>query len=111
MREEMELNRQHWDAATAIHTRENVYGIEDFKSGECRLHRVEVEEIGDVRGKSLLHLQCHFGLDTLSWARRGARVIGIDFSPAAIQAAKALSAETNTPAEFILTDLYDLEKN
>ena len=109
MREEMELNRQHWDAATAIHTRENVYGIEDFKAGKCRLHRVEVEEIGDVRGKSLLHLQCHFGLDTLSWARRGARVTGIDFSSKAIALAKQLSAETNVAAQFTCTNLYELQ--
>ena len=74
MREELELNRRHWDEATQIHQRGNVYGLEDFKAGACRLHRVEVEEVGDVRGKRLLHLQCHFGLDTLSWARRGAKI-------------------------------------
>jgi len=61
----MDVNRQHWDEATDLHARANVYGIEDFKAGRCRLHRIEVEELGDVRGKSLLHLQCHFGLDTL----------------------------------------------
>jgi hypothetical protein len=67
----LELNRQHWDEVTRIHARNNVYGIDEFKAGGCRLHRVEREELGDVSGKSLLHLQCHFGLDTLSWARRG----------------------------------------
>ena len=70
MREELELNRERWNEATRIHTRGNVYGVEDFKAGACRLHRVEVEEIGDVKGKRLLHLQCHFGIDTLSWSRR-----------------------------------------
>ena len=49
MREELELNRQHWDKAAEIHTAGNTYGIEDFKRGLCRLHRVEVEEVGDVR--------------------------------------------------------------
>src|SRR6184192_3156154 len=110
MREEMELNRQHWYAATAIHTRENVYGIEDFKAGKCRLHRVEVEEIGDVRGKSLLHLQCHFGLDTLSWARRGARVTGVDFSPKAIELARSLAADAKIPAKFVCSNLYDVRE-
>jgi SAM-dependent methyltransferase len=110
MRPELELNRQHWDEATELHTRGNVYGLEDFKAGACRLHRIEVEELGDVRGKSLLHLQCHFGLDTLSWARRGARVTGVDFSETAIATAKQLSAETGVAGEFICSDIYALSK-
>jgi len=111
MREELELNRARWDEATRFHTRGNVYGVEDFKAGQCRLHRVEVEELGDVRGKRLLHLQCHFGLDTLSWARRGASVTGVDFSPDGIAAAERLSSETGTPAQFVCSDLYDLSRN
>jgi SAM-dependent methyltransferase len=87
----MDLNRDHWDEATAIHARGNVYGIEDFKAGRCQLHRIEVEELGDVAGKTLLHLQCHFGLGTLSWARRGAVVTGVDFSPKAIALARSLA--------------------
>jgi SAM-dependent methyltransferase len=108
MREELELNRERWNEATRFHARENVYGIQDFKAGMCRLHRVEVEEVGDVRGKSLLHLQCHFGLDTLSWARRGADVTGVDFSPDGIALAKQLAAETNLPGTFVLSDVYTL---
>jgi SAM-dependent methyltransferase len=110
MREELELNRDRWDEATRFHARENVYGIEDFKAGMCRLHRVEVEEVGDVRGRSLLHLQCHFGLDTLSWARRGAVVTGADFSPEAIALAKKLAVETNLPGTFVLSDVYALRE-
>jgi 23S rRNA G2069 N7-methylase RlmK/C1962 C5-methylase RlmI len=107
MREELELNREHWDEATRLHTRGNVYGLEDFKAGQCRLHRVEVEEVGDVRGKRLLHLQCHFGLDTLSWARRGARVTGVDFSKQAVAAARELASEVGLQAtsEFLCSDL------
>lgn len=108
MRPELELNRDHWDEATAFHTRGDVYGLEDFRAGRCRLHRVEVEEVGDVRGKRLLHLQCHFGLDTLSWARRGAIVTGVDFSPAAIAWARRVSAETGVPGEFLCSDVYAL---
>jgi SAM-dependent methyltransferase len=108
MREELELNRAHWDEATRIHTRGNVYGIDDFKAGGCRLHRVEREEVGDVRGKRLLHLQCHFGLDTLSWARRGAHVTGVDLSPEAIAFAQGLAQETGIEAEFVCSDLYGL---
>jgi SAM-dependent methyltransferase len=108
MRREIEQNRSYWDEATDFHARGNVYGIEDFKSGMCRLHRVEVEEVGDVRGKRLLHLQCHFGIDTLSWARRGAIVTGVDLSPKAITLARELSRETGVPGEFSCTNIYDL---
>jgi SAM-dependent methyltransferase len=110
MRDELELNRSHWDEATRFHTRGNVYGVEDFKAGACALHRVELEEVGDVRGKRLLHLQCHFGIDTLSWARRGAIVTGVDFSPEAIAFAQKLSAETGLPGEFLRSDLYALHE-
>ena len=105
--ERFDLNRRHWDEAADIHMRGNVYGLEDFRAGKCRLHRIEVEELGDVRGKSLLHLQCHFGLDTLSWARRGALVTGIDFSQRGIEAARSISAETGVPGRFICCNLYD----
>lgn len=110
MREELELNREHWDEATRLHTRGNVYGLEDFKAGQCRLHRVEVEEVGDVRGKRLLHLQCHFGLDTLSWARRGARVTGVDFSKQAVEVARELAREVGLEdqSRFVCSDLYGL---
>jgi hypothetical protein len=81
MRPELALNQQHWDEATRLHTRGNVYGVEDFRAGKCRLNRVELEEVGNVAQQRLLHLQCHFGLDTLSWARRGAIATGVDFLP------------------------------
>ncbi|UCC17621.1 MAG: class I SAM-dependent methyltransferase, partial [Dehalococcoidales bacterium] len=70
-----------------------------------------VEEIGDVNGKSLLHLMCHFGKDTLSWARRGAKVTGMDFSDKAISLARSLADELKLDAEFICCDLYDLPQN
>ena len=68
------------------------------------------DELGDVTGKTLLHLQCHIGTDTLSWARSGAIVTGVDFSELAIEACKRLSAESGTPGEFILAELYDSPK-
>ena len=108
MRPELENNLAFWEESTAMHGRGNVYGIEDFKAGKCRLHRVEVEEVGDVRARSLLHLQCHFGIDTLSWARRGAQVTGVDFSPKAIELAQRLSRETGVAGRFLCSDLYEL---
>src|ERR1017187_3891408 len=107
----LELNRRHWDEVTGIHARNNVYGIDDFKAGGCRLHRVEREELGDVSGRTFLHLQCHFGLDTLSWARRGAIVTGVAFSPNAIKLARSLAKEVGLEARFIESDVFPLQSH
>jgi SAM-dependent methyltransferase len=104
----LEANRTHWDEATSVHAASEFYDVEAFKAGKNRLHRIEREELSDVSGKSLLHLQCHFGLDTLCWARLGATVTGIDFSPVAIENARALSTETGVPGRFLVSDLYEL---
>ncbi|MBI2171844.1 MAG: class I SAM-dependent methyltransferase [Chloroflexi bacterium] len=101
-------NLQHWDEITPIHVKSRFYDVEGFKAGRRSLHAIELVELGNVTGKSLLHLQCHFGLDTLSWARLGAKVTGVDFSGAAITQAQVLSYETNLPAAFICSNLYDL---
>jgi SAM-dependent methyltransferase len=108
VREFVEQNRRLWDAWTPHHVASPFYDVAGFRAGRDTLQRVEVEGVGDVRGKRLLHLQCHFGLDTLSWARRGAAVTGADFSGAAIRAARALAAETGLPAAFVESDVYDL---
>ncbi len=73
--------------------------------------KTELDEVGEVNGKSLLHLQCHFGQDTLSWARRGADVTGVDFAPEAISLAKSLSTELNLKADFVCSDIYELPSN
>jgi SAM-dependent methyltransferase len=106
-----EANRRHWDEIVPIHAGSEFYDVASFKAGESKLKPVEREELGDVRGKSMLHLQCHFGLDTLSWAREGAIVTGADFSPQAIETARALAAETGTEARFVLSDLYQLPRS
>lgn len=105
----LEANQAHWDELVGLHVRTaGVYDIESFKAGRSTLRSVELDEVGDVRGLRLLHLQCHFGMDTLSWARQGAQVVGADFSPEAIALAHQLSAEIGVPAEFVCANLYDL---
>jgi len=104
-------NLEYWNEVTPIHARSDYYDVEGFKSGKSTLRPIELEELGDVSGKSLLHLQCHFGLDTLSWARLGARVTGVDFSDRAIDLARRLSKETGIEASFVHSDIYDLPKN
>lgn len=103
------INRLNWDERTGIHLRDTTgaYMIDRFLAGADTLFPIESEEIGDVTGKRLLHLQCHIGLDTLSLARRGAKVTGLDFSPAAIAAARDFSRRTGIDGRFIEADLYD----
>ena len=104
--EHRELNRTWWDERVPIHTASDFYDVEGFKDGAGSLRPFEIEEVGDVAGKRLLHLQCHFGLDSLSWARRGATVVGLDFSEPAVAAANALAAETGLDGSFVAADLY-----
>ncbi len=104
----LENNKAVWNEATPIHEKSAFYDVAGFKAGRCTLKSIELEEMGDVTGKSLLHLQCHFGLDTLSWGRRGAQVTGVDFSGESIKLARRLSEETGITADFICSDIYDL---
>ncbi len=101
-------NKQLWDNWTLLHEKSDFYDVAGFKAGRDTLNPTEVEEVGDVAGKSLLHLQCHFGMDTLSWARHGAKVTGTDLSETAIDLARALASELGIEANFVCANLYDL---
>jgi SAM-dependent methyltransferase len=101
------LNRALWDERVPIHVASTFYDVDGFLAGASTLRAFEVEEMGDVEGLSLVHTQCHFGLDTLSWARRGARVTGLDFSEPAISAARKLAADAGIEAEFVASDVYN----
>lgn len=102
-----ELNRAMWDEKLPLHLKSPLYDLDAFKAGALSLKAHEVEDLGDVAGKDLIHLQCHFGKDTLSWARLGARVTGVDFSAPAIEAARLLAAEIGVAARFVTSDVYD----
>lgn len=103
------VNRRNWDERVPIHRRDRTgfYAVERFLAGDKHLHAIELSELGDVAGKRLIHLQCHFGLDTLILARLGADVTGLDFSPAAIKEAQLLAAKTGLTAEFVCANVYD----
>jgi SAM-dependent methyltransferase len=101
------LNRANWDDRVPIHLASRLYDLEGFRRTRDSLRRFEPGEVGDVRGRDLVHLQCHIGLDTLSWAGRGARVSGLDFSVPAIEAARGLAAELGIRASFVTSDVYD----
>jgi SAM-dependent methyltransferase len=104
-------NQALWNAWTPFHITSQFYDVEGFKAGGETLDPIELAGPGDVHGKSLLHLQCHFGMDTLSWARRGAIVTGADFSEVAIRAARNLASETGLAATFVQSNLYDLPQH
>jgi len=108
MEEYRRANRELWDTWTPVHARSKMYDLAGFKAGKSSLHPIELAEVGDVSGRSLLHLQCHFGMDTLSWARLGAQVTGVDFSPEAIGLATRLATELELPARFLRSDVYEL---
>lgn len=104
-----DANRRAWDRRAAVHAADETgfYDVVGFLAGADTLYPIEAAEIGDVAGLRIAHLQCHFGLDTLSLARRGAEVIGLDFSPEAIGAARALAARAGLAARFVEADVYD----
>ncbi|MBI9036030.1 MAG: class I SAM-dependent methyltransferase [Bacteroidales bacterium] len=105
-----EHNRESWNEITPLHIKSEFYDVLGFKNGKSSLNSIELEEIGDVKGKKLLHLQCHFGMDTLSLARLGADVTGVDISDESIKTARALSQELNIPAQFIRSNVYELDQ-
>ncbi|MFM6934101.1 MAG: class I SAM-dependent methyltransferase [Flavobacteriales bacterium] len=101
------LNRQNWNNRVDGHLSSEFYDMKSFRTGENSLKEIELNLLGNVSGKKILHLQCHFGQDTLSLARMGAQVTGIDFSDKAIEEAKKLSTELQLNARFICCDIYD----
>jgi SAM-dependent methyltransferase len=103
------LNRANWDERVPIHVRSQTYARDGLLAGCGRLNAIEEAELGPVAGLRVLHLQCHFGIDTLTLAQRGADVVGLDFSAPAIDAARELTQELGLQARarFIEADVYD----
>lgn len=103
-----EMNRAGWDRRAAAHFDSSFYDVKGFLAGETSLREIELAELTDVAGRRLLHLQCHFGLDTLSWARQGAVCTGVDLSPVSIDKARMLAGQSGSEAtEFVCTNVYD----
>ncbi len=102
-----ELNRAWWDERTPLHVASPLYDVDAFRAGRESLRPFELDLLGDVSGLRLAHLQCHFGLDTLGWARHGASVVGLDFSAPAVDAANGLAAELGLDGRFVCADVYD----
>ncbi|MHA2139971.1 MAG: class I SAM-dependent methyltransferase [Candidatus Thorarchaeota archaeon] len=108
MDEFIQANKDMWEGRVDVHKESKFYDVEGFLKGKQTLDPIELVEVGDVTGKSLLHLMCHFGMDTLSWARLGAKIIGVDFSEKAVKLAGDLSNQIGLEARFIASDIYKL---
>ncbi len=104
----LEINRQSWNKRTDIHLKSAFYDLEGFMNGKSSLNDIELNLLGNIKGKSILHLQCHFGQDTISLSRLGADVTGVDLSDKAIESAIQIAKDTNSNAKFICCDIYDL---
>lgn len=104
-------NQELWNKRTAIHKSSDFYDLDGFRKGKNVLNEIELNELGQVSGISMLHLQCHFGLDSMSWSRLGAQVTGVDFSKSAIDTAEDLNTELGLDANFICSNIYDLKNN
>jgi len=107
----IELNRKLWDERVGHHMSSSFYKMDEFLKGHTSLNDIELDLLGDINGKTVLHLQCHFGQDTLSLARMGAKVTGVDLSPKGIEKARELNEQLGLDAKFICCNLYDLPQH
>ena len=104
----LEINRHSWNNRVEAHLRSEFYDLKGFLNGKTSLNEIEINLLGDIKGKSILHLQCHFGQDSISLSRLGAKVTGIDLSDKAIESAREIARQTNSDTRFICCDVYDL---
>ncbi|NHB89169.1 class I SAM-dependent methyltransferase [Photorhabdus tasmaniensis] len=106
----IEMNALAWDMRTAVHINSEFYGLNRFMKGHCTLPKIDKQLLGEIRGKRVLHLQCHFGLDTLSIARYGGICTGLDISAVAINKARELAEKMGIKADFLVRDIHELSK-
>lgn len=104
------INKHSWNNRLDTHLKSDFYNLEKFLNGETSLNDIELQLLGDVNGKKILHLQCHFGQDSISLSRLGANVTGVDLSDKAIEKAKELAIKTNVNTKFINCDIYSLDQ-
>lgn len=108
MQDYLNINRTTWNAKVESHLKSDFYFVEDFIAGKNSLNSIELALLGNIKDKKLLHLQCHFGQDSISLSRMGAKVSGIDFSQKAIEAAKTLAKTCDVDTQFLISDVYTL---
>ncbi len=100
-------NKATWNEKVKVHSKSEIYNMKAFKDGKSSLMKYELDALNDVKGKSILHLQCHFGQDTLSWSRLGAKCVGVDFSDKGIKLAQKLNEELKLDTKFVCCNVLD----
>lgn len=105
------INKATWNDKVSVHSESEMYDLKAFRNGKSSLMPYEIEALGIVKGKSLLHLQCHFGQDTLSWSRMGAKCVGVDLSDEGIKLAQQLNEELNLDADFFCCNVLEVSKH
>lgn len=108
MKDYLEINKKSWNTRLDAHLQSDFYDLKGFIDGRSSLNKIELDILGDLKGKSILHLQCHFGQDSISLSRMGANVVGVDLSDKSIEKAKELAITTQSNARFICSDVYQL---
>ncbi|MDB9754771.1 class I SAM-dependent methyltransferase [Winogradskyella sp.] len=106
-----DVNKATWNKKVDVHAQSDMYNMEAFKAGKTSLMPYEIKALGHVNGKSLLHLQCHFGQDTLSWSRLGAKCVGVDLSDEGVKLAQQLNNDLKLDAEFVCCNVLDTSKH
>lgn len=106
----LSINKELWNKRTKVHIDSDFYDVKSFLRSPNSLNSIELNLLGDVKGKRILHLQCHFGMDTISLTKKGAVVTGVDLSPESIRQAKELAAKCQVEVRFIESDIYKLSE-
>lgn len=101
-------NKKHWDLITSDHLKSEYYPIEKIKKGELSLSKIELNDIGNIKGLYGVHLQCGIGLDTISLSRMGANMVGFDISRSCIKEANAIAAVCKQDIQFVESDIYQI---
>ncbi|ONI91957.1 hypothetical protein ALI22I_06660 [Saccharothrix sp. ALI-22-I] len=104
----MQSNQQGWNRRAVAHLDSTYYDLDSFRAGKSSLRSLELGVVGDVSGKDFLHLQCHIGLNAISWARRGANVTAVDFADEALKIGGELAKGLNTDINFVHANVFDL---
>jgi 2-polyprenyl-3-methyl-5-hydroxy-6-metoxy-1,4-benzoquinol methylase len=107
----IEINRHSWNNRTEAHIKSEFYDLAGFLNGKSSLNEIELNLLGDIKGKTILHLQCHFGQDSISLSRLGAEVTGVDLSDKAIESAKQIAKETKSNTKFICCNIYEIPQH
>jgi SAM-dependent methyltransferase len=104
---QMRTNQANWDARTPVHLASRFYGLDQDLGPERWFASFEWDDLGELAGRDVVHLQCHLGTETIAFAQRGARAVGLDFSEASVAAAQGIAAKAGLDVSYVQANVYD----